>query len=45
MTTKKMYEKPSMKVVPLRRKPQLLVGSYTTTTTATMDDEWTEENI
>ena len=24
-----MYEKPSMKVVPLRRKPQLLVGSYT----------------
>ena len=27
MTTKKMYEKPSMKVVPLRRKPQLLVGS------------------
>ena len=22
-----MYEKPSMKVVPLRRKPQLLVGS------------------
>ena len=43
MTTKKMYEKPSMKVVPLRRKPQLLVGSYTTT--ATMDDEWTEENI
>ena len=43
MTTKKMYEKPSMKVVPLRRKPQLLVGSYTTT--ATMEDTWTEEDI
>ena len=28
MTTKKKYEKPSMKVFPLRRKPQLLVGSY-----------------
>ena len=27
MTTKKMYEKPSMKVFPLKRKPQLLVGS------------------
>jgi hypothetical protein len=27
MTTKKMYEKPSMKVVPLRQKPRLLVGS------------------
>ena len=47
MTTKKMYEKPSMKVVPLRRKPQLLVGSYTTSgnVNATMDDEWTEEGI
>ena len=27
MTTKKMYEKPSMRVFPLRQKPQLLVGS------------------
>ena len=43
MTTKKMYEKPSMRVFQVRQKPQLLVGSYTTT--ATMDDEWTEENI
>ena len=43
MTTKKMYEKPSMRVFQMRQKPQLLVGSYTTT--ATMDDEWTEENI
>ena len=43
MKKKQFYEKPSMKVVPLRRKPQLLVGSYTTT--ATMNDEWTEENI
>ena len=37
MTTKKMYEKPSMKVVPLRRKPQLLVGSLTSTN-ASIDD-------
>ena len=27
MTTKKMYEKPSMRVFPLRQKPQLLAGS------------------
>ena len=27
MTTKKMYEKPSMKVVPFRQKPRLLTGS------------------
>ena len=29
MTTKKMYEKPSMKVVPLRQKPKLLQMSAT----------------
>ena len=27
MTTKKMYEKPSMRVFELKQKPQLLVGS------------------
>ena len=27
MKTRKMYEKPSMKVFPLRQKPKLLVGS------------------
>ena len=27
MMKKKLYEKPSMKVFPLRQKPQLLVGS------------------
>ena len=27
MTTKKKYEKPSMKVYPLRQKPKLMVGS------------------
>jgi hypothetical protein len=43
MTTKKMYEKPSMKVVPLRRKPRLLVGSDTTT--ATMDGTFSEEDV
>ena len=29
MTTKKMYEKPSMKVFKLRQRQQLLVGSTT----------------
>ena len=28
MTTKRKYEKPSMKVYPLRQKPKLLVGSF-----------------
>ena len=32
MTTKKMYEKPSMRVFPLRQKPKLLQMS------ATIDD-------
>ena len=47
MTTKKMYEKPSMRVFPLRRKPQLLVGSYTSSgnVNATMDGTFTEEDI
>ena len=43
MTTKKMYEKPSMKVVPLRRKPRLLVGSDSVK--ATMTGTWEEETI
>jgi hypothetical protein len=43
MTTKKMYEKPSMRVFPLRQKPRLLVGSETVT--ATMNGTWTEEDI
>ena len=38
MVTKKKYEKPSMKVFPLRQQPQLLQSSAS----ATMDDEWTE---
>ena len=40
---RKEYEKPSMKVFPLRQKPQLLVGSYTTS--ATMNDTWEETDI
>ena len=43
MTTKKKYEKPSMKVFPLRQKPRLMVGSETVT--ATMNGTWTEEDI
>ena len=43
MMKRKEYEKPSMKVFPLRQKPALLVGSYTTT--ATMDGTFTEEDI
>ena len=38
-----MYEKPSMRVFPLRQKPSLLAGSATVG--ATMDGTWTEENI
>ena len=47
MTTKKMYEKPSMRVFQVRQKPQLLVGSYTTSgnVNATMDDTWEETDI
>ena len=37
MTTKKMYEKPSMRVFPLRQKPKLLVGSNGT-------DNYTPDN-
>ena len=29
MTKKKLYERPSMKVVLLKRQPQLLAGSFT----------------
>ena len=43
MTTKKMYEKPSMRVFPLRQKPRLLVGSDSVN--AKMDGTFTEEDI
>ena len=43
MTTKKMYEKPSMKVFKLRQKPRLLVGSDSVK--ATMTGTWEEETI
>ena len=43
MTTKKMYEKPSMRVFPLRQKPRLLVGSDSVN--ATMTGTWEEETI
>ena len=42
MVTKKKYEKPSTKVYELKRHPQLLQSSVSATTSATMDDEWTE---
>ena len=37
MKKRKFYEKPSMKVYPLRQKPKLLVGSLTSTN-ASFDD-------
>ena len=43
MTTKKMYEKPSMRVFPLRQKPRLLVGSDSVN--AKMNGTWEEETI
>lgn len=39
MTTKKMYEKPSMRVFPLRQKPQLLAGSAVTQSASIEDYE------
>lgn len=47
MTTKKMYEKPSMRVFPLRQKPRLLVGSYTASgnVNATMSGTFDEETL
>jgi hypothetical protein len=41
--TRKMYEKPSMKVFPLKQKPRLLVGSDSVN--ATMTGTWEEETI
>ncbi len=38
---KKQYEKPTMLVKELKRRPQLLAGSNVN---ATMEDEWIEEN-
>ena len=43
MTTKKMYEKPSMRVFPLRQKPQLLQASASVG--ATMTGTWGEEDV
>jgi hypothetical protein len=38
MTKKRLYEKPSMKVVLLKRQPQLLAGSNGTGGITPMDD-------
>lgn len=40
---KRTYERPSMRVYPLRQKPRLLVGSDTVK--ATMDGTWQESDI
>ncbi len=42
---KKEYEKPSVEVVVLKQRQQLLTGSATGDVNATMDDTWTEETI
>ena len=41
ISQKRTYERPSMKVYPLRQKPKLLVGSDTVS--ATMSGRFTEE--
>ena len=38
MTTKKEYQKPTMKVVPLKRQQQLLAGSEEPNTITDLDD-------
>jgi len=43
MKTRKTYERPSMKVFPLKQKPRLLVGSDSVN--ATMTGTWEEETI
>ena len=45
MTTKKKYERPTMQVVQLKQRQQLLTGSATGAVNATMNDTWTEEDI
>jgi hypothetical protein len=42
---KKQYEKPSFQVVELKQRPVLLAGSATGSVSATMDDEFVEEDI
>lgn len=42
-TRKKQYEKPSVRIFPLRQKPALLAGSEQVG--ATMPGTWEEENI
>jgi hypothetical protein len=42
---KKMYEKPTTKVIELKQQPQLLAGSATGNVNATMNGTWEEEEI
>ena len=42
---RKDYQKPAAKVVEVRQQQQLLAGSLSSSTTATMDTVWEEENI
>ena len=42
---KKDYEKPTMTVVELRHRTQLLQASRNASVSATMDNEWDEEDI
>lgn len=42
---KKLYEKPTMKVVMLQQQTHLLAGSNNTEVKATMNTTWGEEDI
>ena len=42
---RKDYQKPAAKVVEVRQRQQLLAGSLSSSTTATMETQWVEEDI
>ena len=42
---RKDYQRPTMRVVQLKQRHQLLAGSATGRVSATMDDTFTEEDI
>ena len=42
---RKDYQKPAAEVIEVRQQQQLLAGSLSSNTTATMDTVWEEEDI
>ena len=45
MTEKRKYEKPSQRVIKLRHKTHLLQASRNASVSATMENEWDEEDL